>query len=530
MKLEIIFSTIIIHFFFYNIGNFIFEKNILKRSYNDYYHILISSLIGLYIFAITLILINFFFPIYSKFNFYLIIISTIFFLLNLNLKKQKKILIIIFITSILVSFFSLYFQFGRDAGLYHIPQQNIISNNKVIIGLSQIHSRFGFNSIIEYVSAFFGHDKLFFLNIINKFFLYTLILFIFYLKNNEDLNSIVISIILLIVLILYQRYIYWHATDLDIPVFIIFTITSYFIINFFNKNTNINIIFFLIVLLLSLKSSSAAILIFLLLIFKNFNKQFFVDKLIKDRFVLILIFCLLIFYINNFLISGCIIYPAEFLCFDTSWSVKDIATNEKKLIFSHIVGESFWSYINFKNWIYNHKNFLIISLLIFIIIFACKSLLKFKDKFKIRNIYLYQINLYIITLLIFWLWNAPTIRFGLGALVSLFITYVYTYSINSNLKYKKKYYEVLFFMLISFFILFNYLNVVKYESTNSFNKKKLKVELKKNNNFGFNPANGTDQCWFENWCYPLRPQLTNKWNNIYLQKYYGYYLFKKNKS
>ena len=84
-------------------------------------------------------------------------------------------------------------------------------------------------------------------------------------------------------------------------------------------------------------------------------------------------------------------------------------------------------------------------------------------------------------------------------------------------------------MLISFFILFNYLNVVKYESTNSFNKKKLKVELIKNNNFGFNPANGTDQCWFENWCYPLRPQLTNKWNNFYLQKYYGYYLFKKNK-
>ena len=40
-----------------------------------------------------------------------------------------------------------------DAGLYHLPYINILNNEKIIFGLSNLHFRFGHISIIQYLSA-----------------------------------------------------------------------------------------------------------------------------------------------------------------------------------------------------------------------------------------------------------------------------------------------------------------------------------------------------------------------------------------
>ena len=45
-------------------------------------------------------------------------------------------------------------EYRPDAGLYHIPYVQILNENKIILGLSNLHSRFGHVSIIQYLSAF----------------------------------------------------------------------------------------------------------------------------------------------------------------------------------------------------------------------------------------------------------------------------------------------------------------------------------------------------------------------------------------
>ena len=41
-----------------------------------------------------------------------------------------------------------------DAGLYHLPYINLLNEEKIIIGVSNLHFRFGHISIIQYLSAF----------------------------------------------------------------------------------------------------------------------------------------------------------------------------------------------------------------------------------------------------------------------------------------------------------------------------------------------------------------------------------------
>ena len=40
-----------------------------------------------------------------------------------------------------------------DAGLYHLPYVKILNDEKIIFGLSNLHSRYGHISIIQYLSA-----------------------------------------------------------------------------------------------------------------------------------------------------------------------------------------------------------------------------------------------------------------------------------------------------------------------------------------------------------------------------------------
>ncbi len=42
---------------------------------------------------------------------------------------------------------------GADAGLYHIPHQRILRDEKIILGLANFHSRYGFSSLLEYIAA-----------------------------------------------------------------------------------------------------------------------------------------------------------------------------------------------------------------------------------------------------------------------------------------------------------------------------------------------------------------------------------------
>ena len=94
------------------------------------------------------LLINFFFPI----NLIVTnIILTLGILLFLYYFKSIQEDLIIFLLITLLAFFTGIFETSNrpDAGLYHLPYISNLNENKIIIGLNTLHSRFGFTSFLQ---------------------------------------------------------------------------------------------------------------------------------------------------------------------------------------------------------------------------------------------------------------------------------------------------------------------------------------------------------------------------------------------
>ena len=73
----------------------------------------------------------------------------------MRLKLQKIDYLFISICSLLSFLIILYDnEYRPDAGLYHLPYIQILNEQNILIGLTNIHTRFGHISIIQYLSAF----------------------------------------------------------------------------------------------------------------------------------------------------------------------------------------------------------------------------------------------------------------------------------------------------------------------------------------------------------------------------------------
>ena len=145
----LIFFKIIItnlYFFLYGkiINKYYFENN--KNSNTE------LAIYGAIFVSFLALLINFFLPL-NKTIATIIFIIPFFFLLkeNLLLKKDFNFLLVSsFCVFLLIAFSNIN---RPDAGLYHLPYVQILNENKIIIGLSNLHIRFGHISIIQYLSA-----------------------------------------------------------------------------------------------------------------------------------------------------------------------------------------------------------------------------------------------------------------------------------------------------------------------------------------------------------------------------------------
>ena len=137
-----------------NFSYLILGKYVSSRFFKNLFHYSIEFLIiGLISVGFIAFIINFFLPlnVYVNSIFTLIILtSLLFFKISLNRDE----LIMCIITSILVLFLIIYDnEYRPDAGLYHLPFTQILNESNIIIGLTNIHSRFGHTSIVQYLAA-----------------------------------------------------------------------------------------------------------------------------------------------------------------------------------------------------------------------------------------------------------------------------------------------------------------------------------------------------------------------------------------
>jgi hypothetical protein len=464
---------------------YLFYLFFFKKNINNEINIFEFGFYGVILLSFISIFLNFFISLSRIVNDIIFLTPLILFFFFF----KKKIFIKIITFSIPVAvLFTLTISFDTiyrpDAGLYHLPYVSIINENKIIIGLNNLHFRFGHTSIIQYLSAIYNNHLfnnngiLIPLGIIYCHSIGYLILEIF---NKKNKNLVIIFFTLFVFSIFsINRY---GSFGNDAPAHFLFfyliceSLKKNEIIYKIKKTTLISSFIFLNKVTLLL-----CFLIPIYLIIKNFKLKNILNKASVFSFVF-----LCIFLFKNFLVSGCLIFPVEQTCIkNTFWY--DYGSNRNSNAVNARIENEAWTkdwvnqenvkkdlneYISDFDWIYvwskNHgKNIIIkispflifMSLIIITVLiyeFKNKNYKKEEEKKYINNENYFFLCLVCISGSILWFFKFPVFRYGYSYLISgfallLLISLGNLQIFNNIFKFKKILYIIvllLFFGVIS---------------------------------------------------------------------------------
>ena len=469
-----------------------YEKTISSYSKILLYGIIVISFISIFL--------NFFTSL-NKIICSLIILISIF----LIFRKKNFFFNLIFlkfsvITSLIV--FILVFNstvYRPDAYLYHLPFIDILNEFKIIIGLTNLHHRFGHISILQYTSAIYNNFIFFEKGILlPSALIASSIILNFssqlcnYIKK-KYFNIHFFYLLFIAIFIAYKMNRYSEYGN-DYPAhFIFYYLVSEIILSFEKKHKNFSDLFLISVFILMNKLSMIFSIILPLLILNKINKEKIFNY--KNNFTIIF---LLIWIIKNSLISGCLFYPISKTCLvDLPWaniyktnkvSVETEAwskswNNEKnpRLLNQEVYIKNF-NWIN--TWGKNHLNKIIeiiIPYLIFLMFITLYIITRSKkiDK-KINYKKELQLILLIIILTTLWLIKIPLFRFGFSYLVCLISLFLAIICVRyQNYENKKIFFSLFLFCMIAF-IGKNLIRVENYFTENNSNIwPKIKIQKNK---------------------------------------------------
>jgi hypothetical protein len=467
------------HFF---IKNFITSKISNNKNYYEY------AIFGIIFLSFLGVLINFFFPLDKFINnlVFIFFFIYLFFSKIINFKLIKSSAISGVICSILIILSSIN---TPDGGLYHMPYISILNENKIIIGLSNIHFRFAHTSIIQYICAIF-ENSIFKDNgilvvpalLVSNFIVFLLKKTFYFLNKEKNLFKLFFFILLTI----FSLYSFSNYTNYgnDVPGHIYFFLSILYFLdskNFSKEDFSkicilctyafLNKVFLIISLLLP---------IIILIRYKKINYL----KSIKVYFSVLFI---IIWLIKNILISGCLIYPIKELCY-----TKIFWLNEKEVVQENISGEAWskgWSdqkgyivdmysynkefaWVN--TWKKIHLKVILEKILPFVFLILAIILLKFliikkyNHKIKIttkENKKRIVAILFLSSLgLIAWFLKFPLYRYGVSY-ISIFIIClsIYVFNIlskNNLLFFNKNFYKKLIIFSFILFLLINFKRII----------------------------------------------------------------------
>ncbi len=459
---------------------YIFNLFIFKKKINKF-NIYKDTILGFIFIGFISLLINFFFPINKTVSSVFFVFSLLlFFYFFFKFSKKKELILVILFLSITTFIIITYSNINRpDAGLYHLPFIKILNENKLIIGLTNLHFRFGHTSIIQYISAIHVNHffKAEFLNIplailLSIYFLFLFKEFLNQSKTENEQNVITIFLILAFSIYSFNRF---SGLGNDGPANIFFFILVIHLLKIKNikliKKNDFYLIIFISLFLIMLKPIMVFVLLipFVLFLF-NQNKY----NLVKDEKIIFCFFFILLWFLKNILTSGCIVFPINQTCFNNlQHSNPEIVSNTSNEAEAWAKGypdskikNGYTEYNSKFNWLEtwsnNHLNKIIekiLPLIILILILLPKYFLnnyffkfyKYGKQFRDKK-YLYLIY-FLIFYNIIWFLKFPLYRFGM-AFISSFIIVFFVYIFINNKKpiYNKK--ILLVFLIIGFSIFY----------------------------------------------------------------------------
>ena len=409
----------------------------LKNNFNFFENIFF----GFIFLALINTSIHFFIEINFIYNLFILLFGLIFFFRE-NLIKEKILikknffffLIIIFLVPIFISQ-----KYHEDFGYYHLPYALLLLEEKIIFGIANSNIAYVYNSIwLNIYPSFFLWDKSYDYLTLSTFILY--VIFICFLINNilKDENW-KLSKLFSIILVLYYIVKFTRISEfgLDLPSAIYSNLSILFFIKFFEtldvykkkKFFFYNLNFAIFSSLIKL-SSLPVILLSFILYFKNF--KILKKELIKVNFIYIYLL-LFFFLVQQFIYTGCIIFPNVLSCLDVSWFNQDFLSlktiletinksySEAKEIMSK---EKFLENFNWLPFWFN-RNYSEIGTHILTMLLPMFIIYYFTKSKNIKHLRFNELRLNLLTFIIlgfiFWLTFSPVYRFA----VPFFVTTIF---------------------------------------------------------------------------------------------------------
>ena len=367
-------------------------------------------------------------------------------------------------------------KYHEDFGYYHLPYAIGLIEEKIIFGFSNIEQAYVYNSLwLNLYSMFFLSEKNFNFLTLPSFLLYlSFILFSF--NQIISKKNVLVSDYYLIVTLFYFILKFTRISEfgVDLPSIIFSILVIYYFFKFFEtklieekKNYFFYIITFSIFSILIKLSTLPIILLSFYLYIRYFKNLKF--SILSLRY-LIVYFLTISFFVQQFIYTGCFLFPTNLTCLNVSWFNEGYIKLSKNL---ELVNKSYYpiakdiytpeEYLSNFNWIYFWfkrsfieitEHFLTIILPSLFFLFFLKKKKEKKLYFK-ENIFLY---FFLFVSLLFWLNFSPVYRFAIH--LFLLLIFMILFHFFSSKEFSKK----VFFIFFTIFILFNFSkNILRIE-------------------------------------------------------------------
>ena len=455
--------------------NIILFKNTYKSNYGE------CGLLGIVFISFLSTFIHFFYKIDENINsiiyfFGLLLAFNYFSKIKVFLKENKILISILIITAFLMV---IYHKPNEDFGYYHLPYLINFISDKVIFGLASVQTNQGWNSMWLNLTATYN------LPIIgmNGFHLTNVVFFIFFslaildpiinLRHNKKknyINFLIVFYCLTFFLYFILKFSRLGKYGFDVPSNFIAIYCFYLFLDFLsfkNESTNVKnnifqkiIIFSLFSVLIKL-SNLLILLIPAFIFFKN-------DVKIFSKTFTFSCFFVLAWVIQQFVYTGCFVFPLILSCFDVSWfnlnPVLDLLNHTKGINKSFAQYQGVLSELEYSrnyNWVptwfgrnkiemLEHFSTFLIIFSFLIIFFYKKRIIQYKINI-INNIF-YIILFIIFFQIFFWFHTSPVVRFGFHYVLLFFFFMLIL--IFKNFVIKKNYINFIFIIYVGLSINF----------------------------------------------------------------------------
>ena len=446
-----------------------------------------SIIFGIIFISFIAILINFFFPLNIYVCTLIPLISLIIIFKNknifFNLNFYKFLIIQSFFLTVLLTESNVY---RPDAGLYHLPYIGILNAEKIIFGISNLHTRYSLTSIQQYFSAinnnliFENNGIVFAQALIGSSVIINFLSQINSYIKKKNLNFHFFYLFFVIIFVAYKMNRYGeYGNDAPAHFLVFFLVSEILLIKNFNmKDYGNNLILSLFIV-----QSKLTLIFIVLLNLINFNKIKFKIFILDKRFIFTTLF-FTIWLTKNIISSGCLLYPIKLTCFNElswtkietvnkvsvsaeawtkGWSNKDqkFEITQKNFI-KNFEWVGSWSNVHFK---------LILKILIPYLVFCLLFFIILKIKYKNKTSYSFpkEFKYYFLILLIcslIWFLKSPLFRYGYSFLICT-IAFMFSYfCVKINLPEEKKNYLIssILILCITVFIGKNLVRIVKKDN------------------------------------------------------------------